>query len=96
MPHPLANIAISLAPVAADLFGKVVNIKKEAGEKKDISTRVEQLENYEVEQAKLLEELTLKVDYLQQRNRTLSWMAGIAIWLGIFSFIGIIVLIFTL
>lgn len=96
MPHPIANIAISLAPVAADLFGKVINIKKDAGEKKDTETRLEQLENYEVEQAKLLEELTLKVDYLQQRNQYLTWMAGIAIWLSTLSFIGIIVLYFIL
>lgn len=96
MPHPIANIAISLAPMAADLLGKVIKIKKESPEKKDIESRVEQLENYEVEQAKLLEDLSLKVDYLQHRNRTLSWVAGIAIWLGIISFIGMIILFFTL
>ena len=95
MPHPLANIAISLAPMAADLVGKVLNLKKEAGEKNDISDRVEKLENYEVEQAKLLEELTLKVDYLMQKNRSLTWIAGIAIWIGTLSFIGLILLIFT-
>lgn len=94
MSHPIANIAISLAPIAADLFGKVVNIKKEAGQKKDLADRVEQLENYEVEQAKLLEELSLKVDYLQQKNRTLSWIAGIAIWLSVLSFLAIILLLF--
>lgn len=95
MPHPLANIAISLAPMAADLVGKVLNIKKEASEKNDLSSRVEKLENYEVEQAKLLEELTLKVDYLMQKNRSLTWVAGIAIWIGTLSFIGLILLIFT-
>lgn len=90
MAHPIANIALSLAPMAADMVGKILNLKKEANEKSDLDERVEKLENYEVEQAKLMEELSLKVDYLYRKNRTLSWIVSIALWFAVLSLAGLI------
>ena len=71
MPLPLANLALSLAPLAADLVGKIVGMKKDANSKKDVELRLEKLENYEVEQARLIQELTLKVEFLQKSQKKL-------------------------
>lgn len=85
MPHPLASIAISLAPFAAELVGKVLNMKTEGKSKKDLQERISKIENYEIEQAKLIKKLTHKVEYLQVQQKKLKRRMIAALIFGIFA-----------
>jgi hypothetical protein len=81
----LASIAISLAPLAADLAGKILNMKKDGKSEKNLQERIEKIENYEIEQAKLIKKLTHKVEYLQVQQKKLKRMAIAAFIFGILA-----------
>lgn len=87
----LASIALSLAPLAADMVGKIINMKKEGKSEKGLKERIDKLENYEVEQAKLIKKLINKVEYLQvqqKRSRRLAMTAFIFALLSLLILLG--------
>lgn len=90
-----ASIALNLAPLAADMVGKILNMKKEGKAKNDLQARIEKLENYEVEQANLINKLIHKVEYLQVRQRKLQTLVIAAIVFSLVSLIFAAVIFFT-
>ena len=85
MPHPFASIALSLAPIAADMVGKIMNMKKDGKTKNDLQMRIEKLESYEVEQAQLIKKLVNKIEYLQKQQRRLKRVAVASIVIGVIA-----------
>ena len=94
MPLPFANIALSLAPIAADLATRMFNIKKEAKSKKDLEERLSKLENYEVEQAKLIADLVVKVEQLQKKQKSSTIYIVISLLTSFFLFLLLIFVTF--
>lgn len=80
-----ASIALSLAPLAADMVGKILHMKKEGKSEKNLQERIKKLENYEVEQAKLIKKLINKVEYLQVQQKKIKRMAMAAFIFGLLA-----------
>lgn len=95
MPHPITQIAISLAPYAADLLTKIVGYKKDAKSNNNIEERLGRLEDYEVQQAKLVKELAEKVEQLQNRYKRLYSAFVFVILFAAALVVGSIFLYFT-